>query len=231
MEQVDYDGGVFHKACFKCLECRSSLQPSAVAKISGDIYCKNCFVRLFSEKGSYQVFEAKRQSISETTSPFVAKPAAAAAEPAAEPVAEEPAAEEPAAAAEEPATEEPAAEEPAAEEPAAEEPAAEEPATEPEPEPAAAEPTKPETKTSSSSRPAGSEGLVALLAAIDARAVMDIKSLVKTHGVGICVEPCPGRKTAIEIAFNSGNGACGNAMIELLAARLTELEQEVQELH
>jgi len=59
MEAITYDKATYHKTCFKCLNCKKTLQPSSVAMIKGDLYCKNCFVRLFKEKGNYLVFGDK----------------------------------------------------------------------------------------------------------------------------------------------------------------------------
>jgi cysteine/glycine-rich protein len=56
-ESLEYDKQLFHKTCFKCLNCKSSVSLGAVAMIKGDLYCKNCFVRMFQERGSYQVFK------------------------------------------------------------------------------------------------------------------------------------------------------------------------------
>jgi len=74
MESCVYDKMTFHKTCFKCLQCKKTLQISSVAMIKGDLYCKNCFVRLFKEKGRYEVFGEKtlpnksRNSITEAKS-------------------------------------------------------------------------------------------------------------------------------------------------------------------
>mmetsp|Transcript_34919 Transcript_34919/g.56197 ORF Transcript_34919/g.56197 Transcript_34919/m.56197 type:complete len:115 (+) Transcript_34919:76-420(+) len=53
MEMLKYDGYVYHKNCFQCLECRSVLRPSAVAMMSGDLYCKVCFKKKFKARGKY----------------------------------------------------------------------------------------------------------------------------------------------------------------------------------
>jgi len=125
----------------------------------GDLYCKNCFTRLFKTKGKFDdVFGGKSlpknrtsvanagesgaavgpdglplspQTVAETQ---IADPAAQPqdatyAQPAEVAAVEQPAAEQPVA--EQPAAEQPAAEQPVAEQPAAEQPAAEQPAAEP----------------------------------------------------------------------------------------------------
>jgi len=55
-ESLEYDKQLFHKTCFKCLNCKNSVSLTAVAMINGELYCKNCFVRMFHERGSYKVF-------------------------------------------------------------------------------------------------------------------------------------------------------------------------------
>jgi len=57
-ESQNYDGKVFHQACFKCKECKMALSLRAVAQLDGDLYCKTCFVRMFKTKGSYGIFGA-----------------------------------------------------------------------------------------------------------------------------------------------------------------------------
>jgi cysteine/glycine-rich protein len=59
MEKITYDGIDYHKTCFKCLKCSKTMTISAVAKIKGDLYCKNCFKAIFKEKGNYASFGAK----------------------------------------------------------------------------------------------------------------------------------------------------------------------------
>lgn len=59
MERQLYDDMSYHKTCFKCLSCASTLSISAVAKIKGDLYCRVCFKKIFKEKGTYASFGAK----------------------------------------------------------------------------------------------------------------------------------------------------------------------------
>ncbi len=57
MEKQDYDGAIYHKACFKCNNCNSTITPTSVAKISGVVYCKPCYIKKFrSSGGTYQSF-------------------------------------------------------------------------------------------------------------------------------------------------------------------------------
>jgi len=58
-ERIDYDGQTYHTTCFKCLQCRNVISLSAVAMIKGDLYCKNCFMRIFKSKGQYSSFGDK----------------------------------------------------------------------------------------------------------------------------------------------------------------------------
>lgn len=69
MERVDYDAGTYHQLCFKCLNCKSTLQMTSVAMIKGDLYCKNCFKRIFYEKGRYSSFDDKHNEQSPTDGP------------------------------------------------------------------------------------------------------------------------------------------------------------------
>jgi len=65
-ESTKYDGVLYHTACFKCLQCKSSLTVRNVAQFQGDIYCKNCFVRMFKTQGNYNAFKKDGS----TTSPM-----------------------------------------------------------------------------------------------------------------------------------------------------------------
>jgi hypothetical protein len=56
-ESIKYDGILYHNACFKCKECKFSLTVKNVAQFQGEVYCKNCFVRMFKTKGTYTVFK------------------------------------------------------------------------------------------------------------------------------------------------------------------------------
>lgn len=58
-ERIDYDGQTYHTGCFKCLNCKNVIGLSAVAMIKGDLYCKNCFLRIFAKEGKYSSFGEK----------------------------------------------------------------------------------------------------------------------------------------------------------------------------
>jgi len=62
-EAIQYDQTTYHTHCFKCLECKSALSLSRVAQIEGDLYCKNCFMRIFTREGRYSSFAAHRNSM------------------------------------------------------------------------------------------------------------------------------------------------------------------------
>mmetsp|Transcript_22657 Transcript_22657/g.45546 ORF Transcript_22657/g.45546 Transcript_22657/m.45546 type:complete len:301 (-) Transcript_22657:312-1214(-) len=53
MELMKYDEKPYHKTCFKCLECKRTLQPSSVAMMSGTLFCKECFKKKFKARGKY----------------------------------------------------------------------------------------------------------------------------------------------------------------------------------
>lgn len=55
MEAIGYDNHVYHKTCFKCLNCSRTVTLGKVAMFQGDLYCKNCYLRMFAEKGNYNV--------------------------------------------------------------------------------------------------------------------------------------------------------------------------------
>jgi len=69
MEQVEYDKKLYHQTCFKCLECKSTLNLSRIAQINNDLYCKTCFMRIFTKDGKYtgfagQAAETRRATVS-----------------------------------------------------------------------------------------------------------------------------------------------------------------------
>uniref|UniRef100_A0A7S0CXD8 LIM zinc-binding domain-containing protein n=1 Tax=Amorphochlora amoebiformis TaxID=1561963 RepID=A0A7S0CXD8_9EUKA len=53
MELMKYDDQIYHKTCFRCLECKKVLLPKSVAMMSGDLYCKDCFKKKFKARGKY----------------------------------------------------------------------------------------------------------------------------------------------------------------------------------
>jgi hypothetical protein len=61
-ELISYDQQTWHKNCFRCLQCNCVVSLGGVAMISSDLYCKNCFKRIFKEKGTYNSFQERRGS-------------------------------------------------------------------------------------------------------------------------------------------------------------------------
>eukprot|EP01121_Diplochlamys_sp_Union-15-3_P002433 TRINITY_DN1212_c0_g2_i1.p1 TRINITY_DN1212_c0_g2~~TRINITY_DN1212_c0_g2_i1.p1 ORF type:complete len:611 (+),score=152.38 TRINITY_DN1212_c0_g2_i1:93-1925(+) len=53
MEKVSVEGVSFHKSCFKCAECKSTLKLGNFASLKGKYYCKPHFKQLFALKGNY----------------------------------------------------------------------------------------------------------------------------------------------------------------------------------
>lgn len=55
-EQTDYDGKIYHTACFRCLSCNRVITAHQVAQLNGDIYDKTCFKKIFLREGKYTTF-------------------------------------------------------------------------------------------------------------------------------------------------------------------------------
>ncbi|CAF0868949.1 unnamed protein product [Didymodactylos carnosus] len=53
MEKVEADKKVYHKACFKCMHCKSVLKPGNFTSLGTKIYCKPHYMQLFAVKGNY----------------------------------------------------------------------------------------------------------------------------------------------------------------------------------
>jgi len=53
MEKVEADKKVYHKSCFKCVQCKSVLKPGNFTANDSKIYCKPHFLQLFAIKGNY----------------------------------------------------------------------------------------------------------------------------------------------------------------------------------
>ena len=52
-ERSAADDKVFHKACFRCEECKTILSLGKYASMEGRTFCKPCFKKLFFSKGNY----------------------------------------------------------------------------------------------------------------------------------------------------------------------------------
>ncbi|CAF1050445.1 unnamed protein product [Didymodactylos carnosus] len=53
MEKVEADKKVYHKSCFKCMQCKSVLKPGNFTSVGTKIYCKPHYMQLFAVKGNY----------------------------------------------------------------------------------------------------------------------------------------------------------------------------------
>eukprot|EP00128_Syssomonas_multiformis_P001386 Colp12_sorted_trinity150504_noHs@21545 len=53
LEKISVDGTVYHKACFRCEECKKMLSLGNYSAIAGKTYCKPHFKQLFKLKGNY----------------------------------------------------------------------------------------------------------------------------------------------------------------------------------
>ncbi|XP_006649807.1 LIM domain-containing protein WLIM2a [Oryza brachyantha] len=70
MDQLSTDGVVFHRSCFKCQHCKSTLSLGNYSSIEGVPYCKPHFEQLFKETGSYnKSFQSPAKPISEKLTP------------------------------------------------------------------------------------------------------------------------------------------------------------------
>ncbi|RLN17368.1 LIM domain-containing protein WLIM2b-like [Panicum miliaceum] len=68
MDQLSTDGVVFHRSCFKCQHCKSTLSLSNYSSFEGVPYCKAHFEQLFKETGSYnKSFQSQSQSPAKIT--------------------------------------------------------------------------------------------------------------------------------------------------------------------
>ncbi|KAL5210578.1 hypothetical protein ABZP36_006201 [Zizania latifolia] len=70
MDQLSTDGVVFHRSCFKCHHCKSTLSLGNYSSIEGVPYCKPHFEQLFKETGSYnKSFQSPAKPATEKLSP------------------------------------------------------------------------------------------------------------------------------------------------------------------
>ncbi|KAG6549901.1 hypothetical protein Mapa_008409 [Marchantia paleacea] len=53
VDQLTADGIIYHKACFRCHHCKSTLKLGNYASLEGVLYCKPHFNQLFKRTGSY----------------------------------------------------------------------------------------------------------------------------------------------------------------------------------
>ncbi|KAJ2452027.1 hypothetical protein EV183_003205 [Coemansia sp. RSA 2336] len=50
-EKVVGPGGPWHRACFKCKECNTTLDSSKITEHDGDAFCRTCYGKLFAPTG------------------------------------------------------------------------------------------------------------------------------------------------------------------------------------
>ncbi|XP_073522728.1 cysteine and glycine-rich protein 1 [Phyllobates terribilis] len=50
-EEVQCEGGSFHKSCFLCMVCKKNLDSTTVAIHGNEIYCKSCYGKKYGPKG------------------------------------------------------------------------------------------------------------------------------------------------------------------------------------
>ncbi|XP_017774528.1 PREDICTED: LIM domain-containing protein 2-like [Nicrophorus vespilloides] len=53
LEKISVHGAIYHKKCFKCMECHSILRMDSYSYNQGLLYCTPHFKRLFITKGNY----------------------------------------------------------------------------------------------------------------------------------------------------------------------------------
>lgn len=53
VEQVNLDGALMHKGCFRCQHCNNGLKPGNYAALGGKFYCRPHYKQLFALKGNY----------------------------------------------------------------------------------------------------------------------------------------------------------------------------------
>jgi len=52
-ERLSADAKIYHKACFRCKKCASVIKLGSYASMDGEVFCKNCFKKMFFTKGNY----------------------------------------------------------------------------------------------------------------------------------------------------------------------------------
>uniref|UniRef100_A0AC11CEU7 Cysteine and glycine rich protein 1 n=1 Tax=Ovis aries TaxID=9940 RepID=A0AC11CEU7_SHEEP len=50
-EEVQCEGGSFHRSCFLCMVCKKNLDSTTVAVHGEEIYCKSCYGKKYGPKG------------------------------------------------------------------------------------------------------------------------------------------------------------------------------------
>jgi len=224
-ESITYDNQVYHKRCFRCAKCDSVVSLGKVAMIQGDLYCKNCFIRMFSEKGTYHVFGAK------TLPKWMIN------NPAGKPPESPRSGSVPSESVLNSRTSEPSKSEDL------------KPPASPRLSASSTGAAKPKIcvidgcnngrvngkswceqhllEKNKESESKATPTVQSLLTAIRARSVADVKELLHQHGVGSCLLQY-NRKSLLQVAFvDETSVACGEAMVEVLTDYLKDLEADV----
>uniref|UniRef100_A0A7N0RFC5 LIM zinc-binding domain-containing protein n=2 Tax=Kalanchoe fedtschenkoi TaxID=63787 RepID=A0A7N0RFC5_KALFE len=78
VDLLSADGVPFHKACFKCSHCKSTLKLSNYSSMEGVVYCKPHFEQLFKESGNFNKnFQSPTNSAEKPTRELTRSPSKA----------------------------------------------------------------------------------------------------------------------------------------------------------
>lgn len=230
LESIMYDNMTWHKSCFRCLSCQSVVALKRVALIQGNLYCKTCFMRMFTEKGTYTVFTEKGDSRPASVSNADATKENGAAAVAAV----------------------------AATESTSGDASAATTANDTAQQTAAKSVIPPFTRRKSAvlkkcekdgcsnqrvgvtsfceehsktdeSKEFSDPNIAELVKFITQKSVVDVKKVLDEHGAELSVNTT-NQTSPLELAFTSGSIACGRVMVEALVKRLEDLEKEVKKL-
>lgn len=214
LESIMYDNMTWHKSCFRCLSCQSVVALKRVALIQGNLYCKTCFMRMFTEKGTYSVFTEKDSRPASTSNADAIKDNGAA--PAATASGSDTATAQPQAAVP------PFSRRKSAVLKKCEKDGCGNPRV-------GVTSYCEEHSQSDEAKEVADPNIAALLKSISQKSVVDVKKVLDEHGAELSVSNAD-KTSPIEIAFTTGSIACGRAMVEALVKRLEDLEKEVQKL-
>ena len=68
-ERTSVDGRMFHKACFRCSDCRTTLKPGNFTALDGQFFCKPHYKQRFLQKGNYSEGFGKEKHSAKWLSP------------------------------------------------------------------------------------------------------------------------------------------------------------------
>ncbi|KAI6676258.1 hypothetical protein NL676_037054 [Syzygium grande] len=79
VDLLSADGVAYHKSCFKCSHCKSTLKLSSYNSMEGVLYCKPHFEQLFKETGNFNKnFQSPAKSAEKLTPELTRSPSKAA---------------------------------------------------------------------------------------------------------------------------------------------------------